>query len=73
MRLQKRLAVAQEKKLRKDFEDQKNALNDMVRWGKKAFPNSAVAGLGKFGTAEIISIQHETGGLPSYNFNSVFF
>jgi len=45
------------------------ALNDLVRWGKKNFSNSAVAGLGKFGTSEIINLYHEQGGLPSYNFN----
>jgi len=65
-------AIAVQGEKRPDLAD-KNALNDLVRWGKKAFPNSAVAGLGKFGTAEIISIQHETGGLPSYNFNSGVF
>ncbi|MBE9525315.1 MAG: aldehyde ferredoxin oxidoreductase family protein [Chloroflexi bacterium] len=51
----------------------KKSLNVLVRWGADAFPNSAAAGLGKFGTSEIINIQHEAGGLPSYNFNSGVF
>ena len=62
-------AIAVQGKKRPDLAD-KNALNELVRWGKEVFPDAAVAGLGKFGTAEIISIQQETGGLPSYNYNS---
>jgi len=65
-------AVAVHGKKRPDLAD-KDALNDLVRWGKEAFPSSAAAGLGKFGTSEIISVQQKTGGLPSYNFSSGVF
>ncbi|GBL18955.1 tungsten-containing aldehyde ferredoxin oxidoreductase [Anaerolineaceae bacterium] len=33
-------------------------------------PASDVAGLGKYGTAEVVSGQHRAGGLPTRNFNS---
>jgi aldehyde:ferredoxin oxidoreductase len=65
-------AIAVQGDKRPDLAD-KNALNELARWGKEAFPNSAVAGLGKFGTAEIVNLQHSAGGLPSYNFTSGVF
>ena len=45
------------------------ALKELNRWGAKAFPESNVAGLGKYGTAGVVSAQQQTGGLPSYNFS----
>ena len=45
------------------------ALKELTRWGAKAFPQSNVAGLGKYGTAGVTSAQHKSGGLPSYNFS----
>ncbi|MGD2272848.1 MAG: aldehyde ferredoxin oxidoreductase family protein [Desulfobacterales bacterium] len=51
----------------------KNAFRDLVKEGAQAFPTSAVAGLGKFGTSEVISLQQQMGGLPSYNYSSGVF
>ncbi len=51
----------------------KKALSDLVKEGTQAFPTSAVAGLGKFGTSEVISLQQKMGGLPSYNYSSGVF
>jgi aldehyde:ferredoxin oxidoreductase len=50
-----------------------NMINDLVKWGKAEFADSAVFGLGKFGTSEIIGFHQEQGGLPSYNFTSGVF
>jgi len=51
----------------------KAALNELARWGATNFPESDVAGMGKYGTAETTGAQQEVGGLPSYNFNSGVF
>jgi len=51
----------------------KEALQELIKWGAKTFPNADVAGLGKFGTAGVISVQQALGGLPTYNFNSGVF
>ena len=51
----------------------REALNDLARWGVKAFPTSNVTGLGKYGTANVVSAQQEAGGLPTYNFTSGVF
>ena len=48
-------------------------LNAVVKWGAREFPDSNVAGLGKWGTAATVAVQQEMGGLPSYNFNSGVF
>ncbi len=42
----------------------------LTRAGTKAFPDSDVFGLGKYGTAEVVMPQNRAGGLPTYNFNS---
>lgn len=55
-----------------DIADPK-AIGDLVKWGKTSFPGSAVSGLGKFGTSEIVGFHQEQGGLPSYNFTSGVF
>jgi aldehyde:ferredoxin oxidoreductase len=52
---------------------EKDALNALVRWGAKTFPNSNVTALGKYGTSGIVSAQNDVGGLPTYNFNSGVF
>ncbi len=49
------------------------ALNELARHGAKIFPESDVAGLGKYGTAETTGAQQAVGMLPSYNFNSGVF
>jgi aldehyde:ferredoxin oxidoreductase len=51
----------------------KQAINDLARHGAKIFPQSDVAGLGKYGTAETTGAQQAVAMLPSYNFNSGVF
>lgn len=51
----------------------KKALTDLVQLGTDTFPSSIVAGLGKYGTSELIAYQQEIGGLPSYNYKSGVF
>ncbi|GAB4476227.1 MAG: aldehyde ferredoxin oxidoreductase family protein [Anaerolineae bacterium] len=48
-------------------------LNALARQGAKAFPESAVYGLGLLGTAEIVGAQNEAGGLPTRNWSSGVF
>ena len=51
----------------------KEALQELTKWGAKTFPTADVAGLGKLGTAGVLSVQQAEGGLPTYNFNSGVF
>jgi aldehyde:ferredoxin oxidoreductase len=51
----------------------KESLMNLTRWGVKAYPDSDVAGLGKYGTAETTASQQIKGGLPTFNFNSGVF
>jgi len=51
----------------------KKGLMDMTRYGVKLIPESDVAGLGKYGTAETTGAQQAVGGLPTHNFNSGVF
>lgn len=51
----------------------KQALIDMARHGAKIMPESDVAGLGKYGTAETTGAQQSVGMLPSFNFSSGVF
>jgi len=51
----------------------KEALTELGRWGFKAFPSSGVTGLGKYGTAGVVSVQQTMGGLPTFNFRSGVF
>lgn len=46
----------------------KEALTELARWGLNAFPKSGVAGLGKYGTPNVVSLQQDMGGLPTFNF-----
>jgi len=51
----------------------KKALLEMTRHGVQIIPESDVAGLSKYGTAETTGAQNAVGGLPTYNFNSGVF
>ncbi len=51
----------------------KAALLKLAQLGVKALPESDVAGLGKYGTAETTGAQHAVGMLPTYNFTSGVF
>lgn len=51
----------------------REGLTELGRWGFKAFPNSGVTGLGKYGTANVVSFQQTMGGLPAFNFGSGVF
>jgi aldehyde:ferredoxin oxidoreductase len=51
----------------------KEALNELARWGVANLSKSDVAGLGKYGTAETTGAQQTAGGLPTYNFTSGVF
>ncbi len=51
----------------------KKTLGELTRWGVKNYPDSGVAGLGKYGTAETVAPQQRTGGLPTFNFSSGVF
>jgi len=46
---------------------------ELTRWGVKAYPDSDVAGLGKYGTCETVGAQQRAGGLPTKNFTSGVF
>ncbi|MFQ5616000.1 MAG: aldehyde ferredoxin oxidoreductase family protein, partial [Anaerolineales bacterium] len=48
-------------------------LRELARWGAKSFPDSDIAGLGKYGTAEVVGAQQRKGGLPTHNYNSGVF
>ena len=50
-----------------------DGLRDLARRGAASLPESGVAGLGKYGTAGIISSQNEVGGLPTRNYTSGVF
>ncbi len=49
------------------------ALRELTKWGVKAYPDSNVFGLGKYGTAETTAGQQSAGGLPTFNFNQGVF
>jgi len=51
----------------------RKALTELGRWGATVFPNSGIAGLGKYGTAGVVSVQQKMGGLPTLNFTSGVF
>jgi aldehyde:ferredoxin oxidoreductase len=46
------------------------AVKNLARWGRDNFPDSDIAGMGKYGTAEVLAYQHESGGLPTRNWQS---
>ena len=49
------------------------ALKEIVKWGSNAIQQSAVLGLGKYGTASEVAHGQTIGGLPTFNFNSGVF
>ena len=49
------------------------ALNAVARWGAINVPKSDIAGLSKYGTAEVIGLNNADGGLPTRNYASGFF
>jgi len=51
----------------------KSSLNDLARWGAKTVPDSDIAGLAKYGTAETTGANQVLGTLPAYNYNSGVF
>jgi aldehyde:ferredoxin oxidoreductase len=51
----------------------KKGLMELTRWGTKAYPESHVAGLGKYGTANATAGQQKAGGLSTFNHNSGVF
>ena len=50
-----------------------DALRNLARSGAQSLPESGVAGLGKYGTAGIVSAQNDRGGLPTHNYSSGVF
>ncbi len=46
---------------------------EIARWGPANLADSDVAGMGKYGTAEVVMGQQKSGGLPTYNWNSGVF
>ncbi len=65
-------AVAVRGKNRPSVAD-RQGLNNLARWGARHFPESDVAGLGKYGTAEVVMPQNKSGGLPTHNWDSGYF
>lgn len=66
--------VVRGKKGKKNFAmANKPAIIELARHGAQLMPESDVAGLGKYGTAETTGAQQSVGGLPTYNFNSGVF
>ncbi|MCP4142457.1 MAG: aldehyde ferredoxin oxidoreductase family protein [Chloroflexi bacterium] len=51
----------------------KEGLKKLAKWGASNFPESDIAGLGKYGTAETTGANQSSGTLPAYNFNSGVF
>jgi aldehyde:ferredoxin oxidoreductase len=51
----------------------KKDLLEITKWGVQEYPDSDVAGLGKYGTAEGTAGQHKAGGLPTFNYNAGVF
>lgn len=50
-----------------------DSLRDLARWGTANVDKSGVAGMAKYGTAELVASQQAVGGLPSLNFTSGVF
>ncbi len=51
----------------------KKGLNALAKWGSANFADSDVAGMGKYGTAEVLMGQQKSGGLPTRNWSSGVF
>ncbi len=65
-------AIAVRGKKRPNVAD-KDAFKKLAKWGAKNFPESDIAGLGKYGTAETTGANQSSGTLPAYNYNSGVF
>jgi aldehyde:ferredoxin oxidoreductase len=65
-------AVAVRGHRRPEIADRK-ALTSLARWGAENFEDSDVYSLGTDGTADVLSSQHEDGGLPTRNWASGVF
>ncbi len=52
---------------------EKESLAKLRQWATEVFPKSGVSGLGKYGTPGVVSVQQNTGGLPTFNFASGVF
>ncbi len=65
-------AVAVRGKQRPQVADKKT-LNDLAKWGAENLPQSNIAGLAKYGTAETTGVNNTLGTLPTYNYNSGVF
>jgi aldehyde:ferredoxin oxidoreductase len=51
----------------------KKAVRNLARRGVKDFPDSQIAGMGRNGTAAILSFHQEIGALPSFNYRQGVF
>jgi aldehyde:ferredoxin oxidoreductase len=51
----------------------REALAALARWGAQNFPESDIYGMGVHGTADVLGLQHESGGLPTHNWASGVF
>jgi aldehyde:ferredoxin oxidoreductase len=51
----------------------RQALSALAKWGAKNFPDSDIYDMGLHGTADVLSYQHEDGGLPTRNWDSGVF
>ena len=51
----------------------KAKLNQIAKWGVDNLSESDIAGLSKYGTADVVSANQTTGTLPTYNYNSGVF
>jgi len=65
-------AIAVRGKKRPDIADPQ-ALAEIARWGAQNLAQSDVYGMGVHGTAEVLSLQQEAGGLPTRNWASGVF
>jgi aldehyde:ferredoxin oxidoreductase len=65
-------AVAVRGKTRPTMAD-KVKLNQIAKWGADNLSESDIAGLSKYGTADVVSANQTTGTLPTYNYNSGVF
>lgn len=50
-----------------------DAVKALAKEGARRLPESGLELMGKFGTASIIGLQQESGGFPTYNFNTGVF
>ncbi len=51
----------------------RDGLNELARWGAATLPESFIAGLAKYGTAETCGANNAVGGLPTRNWQSGYF